>query len=106
MATGKDYIEYVCEQLDGAGAVRNRKMFGEYMVYINDKPIFLVCDDTVYVKLHEELAELLKNSSRGTPYEGAKEHYILDVDNAELLKKVSEILEPLTPLPKPKKKKL
>jgi Regulator of competence-specific genes len=106
MATGKDYIEYVCEQLNGVGAVRSRKMFGEYMVYVNDKPIFLVCDDTVYVKLHEALTELMKNSGRGTPYEGAKEHYILDVDNAELLKKVVEILEPLTPLPKPKKKKL
>ena len=106
MATAADYIEFVCEQLSGVGVVRSRKMFGEYMIYVNDKPILLVCDNTVYVKMHEAIADLMKNSETGTPYEGAKEHYILDVDNAEFSKQVIQILEPLTPLPKPKKKKL
>ena len=41
MATTKDYIEYVCERLHGAGGLRYRKMFGEYMVYVNDKPVLL-----------------------------------------------------------------
>ena len=44
MATTKDYIEYVCERLHGAGGLRYRKMFGEYMVYVNDKPVLLVCE--------------------------------------------------------------
>ena len=51
MATTKDYIEYVCERLHGAGGLRYRKMFGEYMVYVNDKPVLLVCDNTVFVKI-------------------------------------------------------
>jgi len=51
MATTVDFIEYVCGQIEGAGAVRYKKMFGEYMVYVNDKPILLVCDNTVYVKM-------------------------------------------------------
>ena len=106
MATAADYIEFVCEQLSGVGVVRSRKMFGEYMVYVNDKPILLVCDNTAYIKMHEAIADLMKNSETGTPYDGAKEHYILDVDNAEFSKQVIQILEPLTPLPKPKKKKL
>jgi len=106
MATAADYIEFVCEQLSGIGVVRSRKMFGEYMIYVNDKPILLVCDNTVYVKMHEAIADLMKNSETGTPYDGAKEHYILDVDNAEFSKQVIQTLEPLTPLPKPKKKKL
>ena len=50
MATSSEYIEFVCEKIKDFGAVRSRKMFGEYMVYINDKPIFTVCDNTVYVK--------------------------------------------------------
>ncbi|MCI6817904.1 MAG: transcriptional regulator, partial [Clostridium sp.] len=50
MATSIEFIEYVCEQVSGIGIVRYRKMFGEYMVYINDKPILLVCDNTVFVK--------------------------------------------------------
>ncbi len=46
MATNIDYVEYVCDQLHEAGQIRYRKMFGEYMVYIDDKPIVLVCDNT------------------------------------------------------------
>ena len=77
MATTKDYIEYVCERLHGAGGLRYRKMFGEYMVYVNDKPVLLVCDNTVFVKIVPELAALMADAERGLPYEGAKVHYIL-----------------------------
>ena len=58
MATTQDYIEYVCERLPDCGNVRYRKMFGEYMVYINDKPLLTVCDNTVFVKKVPELAAL------------------------------------------------
>lgn len=50
MATTPEYNEFVCERLEPFGAVRSRKMFGEYMVYLNDKPIISVCDNTVFVK--------------------------------------------------------
>lgn len=105
MATTVDYIEYVCEQIVGIGELRYRKMFGEYMVYINDKPVLLVCDNTVFVKQLAPLEELMEQADKGYPYEGAKEHYILDIDNRELSKEVITILETITPLPKPRKKK-
>lgn len=105
MATTKDYIEYVCERLHGAGGLRYRKMFGEYMVYVNDKPVLLVCDNTVFVKIVPELAALMADEERGLPYEGAKEHYILDIDDTDLARQVVAVLEAVTPLPKPKKKK-
>lgn len=47
IATTKEYIEFVCKQINGDYSMRYKKMFGEYMVYANDKPIFLVCDNTV-----------------------------------------------------------
>lgn len=105
MATTVDYIEFVCEQLVGVGAVRYRKMFGEYMVYVNDKPLLLVCDNTVFVKILPELSELMSGAQTALPYEGGKEHYILDIENRALTQAVIEILEPITPLPKPKKKR-
>jgi TfoX/Sxy family transcriptional regulator of competence genes len=105
MATSKDFIEFVVEQLRGSGDVRYRKMFGEYMVYVNDKPILLVCDNTVYVKMLDELSEKMQDASKGSPYTGAKEHYILDIDDAEVSREVVAILEPLTSVPVPKKKK-
>ena len=106
MATTVDYIEFVCEQLAGAGAVHYRKMFGEYMVYVNDKPLLLVCDNTVFVKILPELSELMSGAQTALPYEGGKEHYILDVEDKELTLTVIAILEPITPLPEPKKKRL
>ena len=50
MATTHEFINYVCEQLNGVGSVTYKKMFGEYMVYVNSKPILTVCDNTVYIK--------------------------------------------------------
>ena len=76
------------------------------MVYINDKPILLVCDNTVYIKKLDAVSELMQKSETGYPYEGAKEHYILDIEDTELSKKAIAILEPITPLPKPRKKKV
>ncbi len=105
MATTIDYIEFVCEHIKNY-AVRYKKMFGEYMVYLNDKPILLVCDNTVYVKKLNEIASLMENSETGFPYNGAKEHYILDIEDDELTEKVIKILKEITPLPKlPKKKR-
>lgn len=106
MATTADYIEYVCEQIRGVGYVRHKKMFGEYMVYVNEKPILLVCDNIVYVKELDVIEDRMKDAERGSPYSGAKEHYILDIDDAEFAKEIILILEPVTPLPKPKKKKI
>lgn len=105
MATSEEFIVFVCEQIKGGYAVRYRKMFGEYMVYVNDKPVLLVCDNCVYVKKHEALVPLLSGVDTGVPYEGAKEHYILDIENGELVAEVVAVLERITPLPKPKKKK-
>ena len=105
MATTQEYIEYVCEQLHGMGEVRYRKMFGEYMVYYQDKPVMLVCDNTAFVKKLDCISEEMANAECGVPYQGAKEHYILDVDNAEFCQEIVKKNEAVTPLPKPKKKK-
>ncbi|WP_369282677.1 TfoX/Sxy family protein [Oscillibacter sp. GMB15532] len=105
MATSSDYVEFVCEQLGNLWSVRSRKMFGEYMVYVNDKPILLVCDNTVFVKILPELAPVMGGAARGVPYEGAKEHYILDIEDQASLRAAVEILEAVSPLPKARKKK-
>jgi TfoX/Sxy family transcriptional regulator of competence genes len=105
MASTPDFIEYVCEQIAGVGEIRYKKMFGEYMVYVNDKPVLLVCDNIVYVKQLDCVNREMENVATGTPYPGAKPHYILDIDDAEFSRKIVRILEPVTPLPKPRKKK-
>lgn len=97
MSTTIDYIEFVCDQLHGVGNVRSKKMFGEYMVYVDERPLLLVCDNTVYVKKLDVLADLMCDADCGYPYEGAKENYILDIEDGTLTRDVIAILLKVTP---------
>ena len=104
MATSLNFVNYVCEQLNGIGSIRYKKMFGEYMVYINDKPIVIVCNDTAFVKKIDCIEEKMQNKETGYPYKGAKEHYILDMDDSEFSKNIVAEIEQVTPIPKKKNK--
>lgn len=90
MATTQDYALYVCDRIAGVGQVRYRKMFGEYMVYVK----MLDC-----VKGELETAEL------GVPYSGVKPHYIFDINDSALAKRVAALLAENVPFPTPRKRK-
>lgn len=104
MATSREYVDYVCERLARFGDLTMRKMFGEYMVYLNAKPVFLVCDNTVFVKCLDSFASPMRGAPLGVPYEGAKTHYILDIDDSALLDAVVPVLERETPVRRKKSK--
>jgi len=81
MATDISFIDYVKGKLVNF-AVRERKMFGEYMIYISDKPVLLVCDNCLFVKKFAQLDNF--GLDTGVPYAGAKEHYVLDPEDGRL----------------------
>ncbi len=91
--------------MQGIGEIRYRKMFGEYMVYANNKPVLTVCENIVFVKKLDVIEDMMKNAECGFPYKGAKEHYILDIDQRDFCREVVQKAEKVTSLPKPKKKK-
>ena len=105
MASSLDFTNYICEQLEGIGTLRSRKMFGEYMVYVNDKPVLLVCDDTPFMKILPRLSELLADRPKAPPYEGARDHYVLDPDDRDALRQAVVLAEEVIPLPKKKQPK-
>ena len=105
MATSQEYIDFVAEQIAPFGAVTARKMFGEYVLYLNGKGILTVCDNAVFVKKYPELEALMQGAACGAPYPGAKEHYLLDPEDHALLEQLIPKLEALTPLPKPRRKR-
>ncbi|MBP5477023.1 MAG: TfoX/Sxy family protein [Paludibacteraceae bacterium] len=81
-----DLVQYIIEQASQAGEVRARKMFGDYCLYCNDKPVGLICDDYLYLKPLKQLDSVLREDDRQMrpPYDGAKPHYaITDVDDAD-----------------------
>ena len=100
MDTGPGFIDYLCDQLRGVGTIRSRKMFGEYMIYCNDKPVLIICEDRPMVKQLPVLEPLLGDHPTAPPYEGAKPHYVLDPDDGETLREAVRLAEEVTPLPK------
>lgn len=105
MATSAEMIDYVCEQVAPYGDVRSKKMFGEYLVYLNDRPILTVCDNLVFVNQLPQLEALMQDAPRGFPYGGAKEHYILDPEDRPLLDRLIPLLAQLIPVPLKRAKK-
>lgn len=102
MACSQNYIDFVCSQLRGSGVIRTRKMFGDWCIYVDEKAVILACDEQCYVKKHQAIEDLMQDAQVGFPYDGAKEHYILDIEHSDKAKLVvSRLLEVL---PYPKKK--
>lgn len=64
MATTANFVEYICGQVEGAGALHYKKMFGEY---IDGKPILLLCDNNVYVKILPVLDDLMGSADKSAP---------------------------------------
>jgi TfoX/Sxy family transcriptional regulator of competence genes len=102
MATSADFITFVMDQVAGAGAVSSKKMFGEYMVYLDGRACFLVCDDTVFVKILPETTALFEGKAvdQGYPYDGAKLHYVLDIEDGDFAVQMIRMLAKILPLPK------
>ena len=94
MSTSKEYMQFVLDQLEEFPDVTYRKMFGEYMVYLQGRPVLLVCDNC---------AMLMRSAPDGLPYEGARVHSVLDLEDRELVRQVMDILLRVTPLPKRRK---
>ena len=91
MSTRPEFVQYLLDQLEGLGELRARKMFGDYLVYLNDRPALLVCDGTPFAKPLPCVAELLKDRPTAPPYEGAKAHYVLDPEDRDTLRRAAEL---------------
>ena len=103
MACTTDYIDFVCSQLNGMGIIRSKKMFSDWLIYIDEKPVILACDNICYVKKLPVIAELMADADTGFPYDGAKEHYILDIEHRDKAIEIVETLLPMVPYPKKRK---
>ena len=103
MASGKEYLHFILEQLSDLDDVSYRPMMGEYIFYYRGKIIGGIYDDRLPVKKTRSALELMPAAICGLPYEGAKEMLPVDeVDRKEFLKKLFEAM--YDELPSPKRK--
>ena len=104
MASSKEYLNFILEQLSESDEVTYRAMMGEYIIYYRGKVVGGIYDDRFLVKPTKSALAMMPDADMELPYEGAKEMLLVDdVDNKEFL---CELLEAMYPeLPAPKKKK-
>ena len=72
MASHPDFVNYMAEQLREAGAIRSRKMFGEYGLYCDDVFFAVVCDDQLFVKVTPQGEAAFPDLPKAPPYEGGQ----------------------------------
>ena len=104
MASSKEYLEFIMEQLSGLEDVSWRAMMGEYILYYRGKIVGGIYDDRFLVKPVKPALAMMPEAEKEIPYEGAKEMLLVDnVDDRDFL---CELLEAMCDeLPAPKKKK-
>lgn len=106
MATSKDYLTFILEQLSLVDGITCRAMMGEYILYHHGRIAAYLCDDRLLVKLLPATLALLPDARREPPYEGAKEMLLVEnVDDREFLKTLFETMYPELPEPRKGKKK-
>ncbi|WLD86385.1 TfoX/Sxy family protein [Stomatobaculum sp. F0698] len=103
MASSKEYLDFILEQLSELNDVSYRAMMGEFIIYYRGKIVGGIYDDRFLVKPTKSAVAMMPNADMEPPYDGAKEMLLVDdVDNKEFL---TELLEAMYfELPAPKKK--
>ena len=86
MASHRDFVDYVAEQLREAGVIRAKRMFGEYGLYCDGIFFAVICDDQLFVKRTPQGEEAFPNLPKAPPYAGAKDYILVeDVDDRETM---------------------
>lgn len=93
MASSKEYLEYILEQLSDLDDITYRAMMGEYIIYYRGKIIGGIYDDRFLVKPVKSAMAMMPNASMELPYEGAKEMILVDdVEDRDFLSGLLEAM--------------
>ena len=104
MASSKEYLHFILEQLSDLDAVSYRSMMGEFILYYRGKIVGGIYDDRLLVKKTRSALELMPAAICDLPYEGAKEMLLVaEVDSKAFLTKLFEAMYDELPLPKQKR---
>ena len=108
MATTREFIDYIAEQVDLGAAFTHKRMFGEHGLYLHDKVIAFACDNSLFIKAAPATEALTAALPRRPPYPGAKLYPVADelLDDGDALRALLAATEAALPAtPKPKKAK-
>ena len=104
MASHKEYLDFILEQISELEEITYRAMMGEYIIYYRGKIVGGIYDDRLLVKPVKSAISLMPDANYELPYEGAKEMLLVnDVDNKDFLTRIFNAI--YNDLPALKKKK-
>ena len=104
MASSKEYLDFILEQLSELEEITYRSMMGEYIIYYRGKIVGGIYDDRFLAKPVKSAIAYMPNAKYELPYDGAKEMLLVDdVDNKEFLTGLFNSVYDELPAPKPKK---
>ena len=105
MASSKEYLDFILEQLSELEGITFKPMMGEYILYMHGKIIGGIYDDRFLVKPTKSAMAMMPDAERELPYECAKEMLLVDnVDNRGFLKELLTAMFDELPVPKQKRK--
>ncbi len=106
MASSKEYLQFILEQLSNLEEISYRAMMGEYVVYYRGKIVGGIYDDRLLVKPTKSAVSYMPTASYAVPYEGAKPMLLVDeVDDKDFLTGLFHSMYDDLPTPKPTKRK-
>ena len=107
MASDKDFVAFVADQIDPALEISTRAMFGEYALYSKGKVVALICDNMLFIKPTSAGRAFIGDVTEAPPYPGAKPSFLIEeqIDDTAWISRLIELTEQELPQPKPKKPK-
>lgn len=92
MASHADFVDYVADQMQQAGVIRSRRMFGEYGLYCDGVFFAVICGDQLFVKITPAGQAAFPDLPKAPPYEGARDYFLVeDVEDREQLAKLVRV---------------
>lgn len=105
MASDQNFVDYVVGQIQNAGEITAKKMFGEYALYADGKMVAVICDNKLFIKPTIAGRAFIGKVVESPPYKGAKHSFLIEekVEDTAWLSELIRISAKELPAPKPKK---
>ncbi|MDX2066878.1 MAG: TfoX/Sxy family protein [Haliscomenobacter sp.] len=107
MASDQTFVDFIVDQIENAGEISAKKMFGEYGLYSGEKLFGLICDNKLFIKPTQAGRAFIGDVVEAPPYPGAKSSFLIEekMEDRTWLSELVRISVAELPAPKPKKKK-
>lgn len=107
MASNQEFVDFVVEQIENAGEIRAKRMFGEYGIFSDGIIFGLICDNKLFIKPTKSGREFIGDVVEKPPYQGAKPSFLIEdkIEDREWLSELVRISIRNLSIPEQKRKK-